>query len=202
MADHLDPKQNLTGLVLAGGQGRRMGQEKGLAAWHGRPLAQQALERLRPQVQTVALNVNRRFDAYSQWGVPLWHDAQPETCIGPLAGVLAGLKNMQTDWLLTVPCDAPRFPADLAARLCQALSTQPALAAFACCPSSDPSQTAPKAHPVFALIHRDLAPGLVAFLAQNERKVGFWLTQQGALPVLFDDPQAFANFNTPTDLQN
>lgn len=210
-----------------------MGQEKGLALWQGQPLAQRALDRLRPQVNTVALNVNRCFDVYAQWGVPLWRDndidrpkAQPgqispadgalksastsalignlpsplpSPLMGPLAGVLAGLLNMQTEWLLTVPCDAPLFPLDLAPQFCSALNAlnaPPALAAIAC--------TAPNGkdkHPVLALIHRDLAPSLAKFLAQGERQVGLWLAQQKALPVVFADPQAFANVNTPSELE-
>ncbi len=243
----MDPLQHLTGLVLAGGEGRRLGQEKGLALWQGRPLALRALERLRPQVKTIALNVNRCFDVYAPWGVPLWLDngidrpkaqtsqtgqpsqtnqmglqegplksasastlispssspshssPSPIPLMGPLAGVLAGLLNMQTEWLLTVPCDAPLFPLDLAQQFCSALNAPDAptaRAAFAC--------TAPNGkdkHPVMALIHRDLAPSLAQFLAQGERQVGLWLAQQKALPVVFADPQAFANVNTPSELE-
>jgi molybdopterin-guanine dinucleotide biosynthesis protein A len=175
-----------------------MGQEKGLVPWQERPLAQQALERLRPQVHTVALNVNRCFDRYSPWGVPLWRDADPSHCQGPLAGILAGLQNMETPWLLTVPCDAPRFPSDLAQKFCQALAKQPALAALAC--TAD-AHHGTQNHPVFAMVHRDLTPSLIEFLTAGERKVGLWLAQQQALPVLFDEPEAFINLNSPTDLQ-
>lgn len=204
-----------------------MGQEKGLALWQGQPLAKRALERLRPQVNTVALNVNRCFDVYAPWGVPLWRDndrpkaqtgqtdhqegtlksasastlisPSPNTLMGPLAGVLAGLLNMQSEWLLTVPCDAPLFPLDLAQQFCSALNAPgapPALAAFACTEPNGRDK-----HPVMALIHRDLAPSLAQFLAQGERQVGLWLAQQKALPVVFADPQAFANVNTPSELE-
>lgn len=207
MASPLNPRQDLTGLVLAGGQGRRMGQEKGLTLWQGRPLAQHALERLRPQVCAVALNVNRHLEDYAEWGAPMWGDPQPGALQGPLAGMLTGLQNMTTEWLLTVPCDAPQFPLDLAQKLCQALSANPphtrrrTLAALACTAALEPTQNAAQNHPVFALIHRDLAPSLAQFLAQGERQVGLWLSQQQALPVWFDDPQAFANLNTPAELQ-
>src|ERR1700679_3295306 len=114
-------QNEITGLILAGGRGSRMGGiDKGLQ-WHlGVPLARHALERLRPQVAALMLNANRNLAAYQAMGVPVWQDETPDFP-GPLAGMLAGLEHCDTPYLVTVPCDSPNFPTDLVARLAQGL---------------------------------------------------------------------------------
>jgi molybdopterin-guanine dinucleotide biosynthesis protein A len=122
---------DITGLVLAGGRGTRMGGvDKGLQSHLGLPLALHTLLRLQPQVGAVMINANRNLAAYEAMGAPVWPDALPDYP-GPLAGMLAGLEHCETPWLLTVPCDTPGFPHDLAARLAQAAAAQDADIAMA-----------------------------------------------------------------------
>lgn len=187
---------DITGLVLAGGQGSRMqGADKGLVEWNGLPLARHALQRLQPQVASVAINANRNAAVYAAWQVPVWPDAD-NRFPGPLAGLLAGLRHCTTDWLVTVPCDSPLFPTDLVARLARAASEtgRPvAMAATARAGGIDPQ-------PVFLLVHRSLRDSLAQALEQDERRVRRWADSQGCAMVVFDDPAAFANANTPADL--
>ena len=160
--------QEITGLVLAGGRGTRMdGADKGLEPWHGKPLALHALERLRPQVDRVAINANRNLPAYAVWGVPIWSDADADYA-GPLAGMLAGLTHCQTAWLLTVPCDAPFFPANLASRLVEAATQARASIAFARAPDETGVL---RPQPVFCLLHQSTAPSLREYLRNGGRKI-------------------------------
>jgi len=187
---------DITGLVLAGGQGSRMlGADKGLVEWQGVPLAQHAMRRLKPQVGAVAINANRNAAVYAAWQVPVWPDAD-DRFPGPLAGLLAGLTHCATDWLVTVPCDSPLFPTDLVARLMQVVqeTNRPiAMAATARPGGSDPQ-------PVFMLVHRCLLDPLVQALAQDERRVRRWAESCGCVMAVFDDVSAFANANTHEDL--
>ena len=113
----------ITGLILAGGQGRRLGGvDKGLQLFAGQPLVQHALRRLAPQVGRVMISANRNLEAYRQMGVPVWPDPpELQGYQGPLAGVLAGLQACDTAYLVTIPCDCPRFPSDLVQRLSAAI---------------------------------------------------------------------------------
>lgn len=192
--------ERITGLVLAGGLGTRMGGvDKGLVDWQGRPLALHALDRLRPQVGALAVNANRHAAAYAAFGVPVWADSVAGHP-GPLAGFLAGLEQARTEWLLTVPCDTPRFPADLARRLGEAALAQGAGLAIAAAPEGG----ALRPQPVFCLMHATLRDALARFVAGGGRKVGQWVASEGGVAVPFDRPGdagAFANANTPQDLQ-
>ena len=183
-------RAQITGAVLAGGRGLRLGGvEKGLLPWQGQPLAARALERLAPQVGPRLLVANRETQRYAAFGVPVHGDiveGQP----GPLAGLLTALAHAPTDWVLTVPCDVPGFPQDLATRLVAAVSGRAAPMAIAC---------AARRHPVFCLLHRSLQPGLAASLAGGERRVDHWARAQGAAEAHFDDEAAFRNLNTPED---
>ncbi|MFT4266735.1 MAG: molybdenum cofactor guanylyltransferase MobA [Xenophilus sp.] len=192
--------EHITGLVLAGGLGTRMGgADKGLVDWQGRPLAAHALERLRPQVGALAVNANRHPDAYAAFGVPVWADPVPGHP-GPLAGFLAGLTHCRTEWLLTVPCDTPRFPPDLARRLGQAALERGARIATAAAAEGG----AMRPQPVFCLMHASLREALARHLAGGGRRVGQWATACGGVTVPFDRPGdagGFANVNTPQDLR-
>lgn len=209
--------QDITGLVLAGGLGSRMGCEKGLQCFEGQALAARALGRLRTQTGQQALNANRSPADYAALGAPVWFDARPDQALGPLAGVLSGLEHMATPWLLTVPCDVPFFPLDLGTRLSQALQDSAAWLATvrAWAPEDEdlidlargavPPARPLHRQPVFALLHRSLAPSLSRFLAQGERKVGTWLASHPTVEVTYDPVQtpwqAFANANTLSALQ-
>ena len=188
---------DITGLVLAGGRGSRMGGvDKGLQPFQGRPLVQHALQRLRPQVGALMINANRNVDAYESLGVPVWPDVQADFP-GPLAGFLAGLDHCTTTWLQTVPCDSPCFPADLVARLAAACERSGALLAMPATREDGQLQL----QPVFCLMHTRLRDSLAAFLQAGQRKIDRWTAAQGCQVVEFDDAAAFFNANTLQDLQ-
>ena len=192
----IDPR-DITGLVLAGGLGSRMGGvDKGLQLLHGVPMAEHALRRLQAQVGSTAINANRNLGAYEAMGCPVWPDALPDHP-GPLAGFLAGLARCETPYLLTVPCDSPRFPADLAARLAQALVEQQADIAMAATFDAGAEQV----QPVFCLLKRSLRGSLQTFIEGGQRKIDRWTALHQCIVVRFDDAQAFANANTLHELE-
>lgn len=190
-------RDNITGLILAGGRGSRMGGvDKGLQNHRGVPLALHALLRLAPQVGQVMINANRNLGAYESFGVPVWPDALPDFA-GPLAGFLAGLERCETPWLATVPCDTPDFPEDLVARLAERAEADGAEIAMAACPEDGVMRT----QPVFCLIRADLMESLVRFTQEGGRKIDRWTAQHRTVEVPFDDPRAFFNANTLAELQ-
>ncbi|MDP2771600.1 MAG: molybdenum cofactor guanylyltransferase MobA [Giesbergeria sp.] len=200
----MDP-QDITGLVLAGGQGSRMGGiDKGLEPFHGIPLALHALRRLQPQVGSMLVNDNRHLDTYRTFGAPVCPDAQTDFS-GPLAGFLAGMEHCHTPWLLTVPCDTPLFPPDLAQRLAEAASIHGADMAMATAlDRSNPLQPAARLQPVFCLLNIRLKDSLAHFIASGGRKVGAWAALHACVRVPFDrasdTPEAFSNANTLEEL--
>ena len=184
----------ITGLILAGGQGSRMGgADKGLLPFQGRPLVAWTLDRLAPQVNRILINANRNSDAYAAFGHPVLSDADPNSYDGPLAGVLTGLLACATPLLAIVPCDSPHFPADLIEKLAQALTVSNAPLAYAA--------TASGIHPAFMLCRRKALPALEDYLAQGHRKISVWQDELDAVKVMFLDESAFANINTPEDLR-
>lgn len=195
-------KQEITGIILAGGRGSRMGGvDKGLQLFNGTHLVENALALLKPQVGAMLINANRNLDTYKSMGVPVLADDLADFA-GPLAGFLVGLAQCKTPYLMTVPCDTPCFPTDLVVRLAQALLLQNADIAMA----SSPDDTGKLCHqPVFCLIKRELLPSLQAFTADGGRKIGAWAAQHQLVRVPFnlahDDPKAFYNANTLVDLQ-
>ncbi len=191
-------KNDISGLILAGGRGSRMGGiDKGLQLHGGIPLARHALERLRPQVAAVMLNANRNLPAYRAMGAPVYAD-EISDYPGPLAGMLAGLSNCRTRYLVTVPCDTPNFPLDLVARLAEALTATDGDMATA----YTPEDGRPRAQPVFCLMRASLRDSLSDFVAKGERKTGLFAAQHHSAKVVFDDPKAFANANTLEELAN
>lgn len=153
----------------------------------------------------LAISANRNVPTYEGWGVPVWSDSL-EAFPGPLAGMLTGLERMQTEWLLTVPCDSPLFPADVVQRLAAAAMQNNSQVAFATAPQTEADGSIEmRSHPVFCLLHRDLRASLADYLASGSHRVMHWLTRQTHCTVAFDqvqdDPHAFANTNTPEDLQ-
>ena len=186
----------ITGLVLAGGRGSRMGGvDKGLQNHRGMPLALHALLRLQAQTGATLLNANRNLGAYESFGAPVWPDPI-EDFAGPLAGFLAGLEHCETPYLVTVPCDTPDFPLDLVERLAAALDAQDADIAYATTLEDGCEQ----AHPVFCLMKSALVESLVAFIHAGARKIDTWFAQHRAVGVRFDDPAAFFNANTAAEL--
>lgn len=190
-------REHITGIILAGGRGRRMGGiDKGLQSHLGTPLTLHALQRLRPQVGALMISANRHLDAYASFGVPVWTDAMADHP-GPLAGFLAGLEHCKTPYLLTAPCDAPNFPTDLATRLAAELTAQGAQVAIAA--TREPHGV--RVQPVFCLMNANLKDGLIEFIANGERQVERWTALHRCATVVFDDMAAFANANTAQDLQ-
>lgn len=194
-------RAQITGLLLAGGRGSRLGGvDKGLLPYQGQTLAQHALQRLAPQVGPLMISANRHLAQYQALGLPVWPDAQDAVRItfdGPLAGMLAGLELASTPWLATVPCDTPHFPTDLVARLAEAAAREQAELAMAATRSTD-GQLRPQ--PVFCLMQTRLASRLRAGLAAGQRKIEQWSAQQRRVLVPFDDGSAFFNVNTAEDL--
>jgi molybdopterin-guanine dinucleotide biosynthesis protein A len=190
-------REQITGLVLAGGRGARMGGvDKGLQNHLGTPLALHALLRLGPQVGEVMINANRNLGAYESMGVPVWPDTLPDYA-GPLAGFLTGLERCETPFMVTVPCDSPRFPLDLVERLADGLESQQAEIALAATREGD----ATRVHPVFCLMTTSLLESLVRFTQGGQRKIDRWTAQHRCVEVVFDDAAAFANANTAGELQ-
>jgi molybdopterin-guanine dinucleotide biosynthesis protein A len=190
------PSDDITGVVLAGGRGTRMGGgDKGLQNHLGMPLALHGVLRLQRQVGTVMIAANRNLAAYEAMGVSVWPDATPD-CPGPLAGLLTGLERCETPWLLAVPCDAPDFPEDLAERLAQALAGNDADIAVAA--AREHGTVSPK--PEFCLLRAMLLEDLMAALQAGERDIERWTGRHRRVVVEFDDPDAFFDANTPQEL--
>lgn len=190
-------KEQITGLVLAGGRGSRMGGvDKGLQNFRGMPLAMHALLRLQAQVGETLLNANRNIAAYESMGVPVWPDAVPDYP-GPLAGFLAGLERCETPFLVVVPCDSPLFPEDLVERLAEAFADERIEIAVAATREGDTLQ----AQPVFCMMRAGLMESLVRFVHSGQRKIDRWTALHTTRLVTFDDAEAFANANTMDELQ-
>lgn len=190
-------KNLITGVVLAGGRGSRMGGvDKGLQNYQGVPLAMHALLRLSPQVGEIMISANRNLAAYEAMGVPVWTDASTEFP-GPLAGFLSALERCETPYLVTVPCDSPKFPTDFVEHLAGSLIAQDADIAMVATPEEGVLRT----QPVFCLMKSDLLASLVAYLQAGNRKVDTWIESHRCVQVAFDDREAFAGANTLAELQ-
>ena len=184
---------DVTGLVLAGGMGRRMGGvDKGLVLLDGRPLAAHVIERLTPQVGAIVINANQNLERYAALGYPVVSDTIAGFA-GPLAGLHAGLSAAGTPFVATSPCDSPFLPLDLVARLAKGLEAASAQLAVA--------HTFAQPHPVFALVSASVLPHLAAFIAGGGRKIDAWYSTLRVAAVQFDDCEAaFRNINTPDEL--
>jgi len=191
-------RAQITGLVLAGGRGSRLGGvDKGLQAFEGMPLAEHALQRLAPQVGRMMISANRNLEIYEHMGVPVWADEPSGSGHeGPLAGFLAGLAHCETPYLVTVPCDSPRMPLDLVQRLWQALQDEAADVAVAATQRDGEI----KLEPVFCLMKRELQASLQSYMQSGQRKIERWTAAQRRADVVFADAAAFANVNTPDEL--
>ena len=200
-------KSQITGILLAGGRGSRMGGvDKGLQNFNGMALALHALMRLSPQVSEVMINANRNLSAYESFGASVWPDASADFA-GPLSGFLVGLERCETPYLLTVPCDTPRFPLDLANRLAKALQANDAEIAMAAGFETDTQGNRTiRTQPVFCLLRSELLESLVQFTHNGGRKIDAWTAQHKTTIVNFDLPTddiyAFANANTVQELVN
>jgi len=183
----------VTGVILAGGLGRRMGTvDKGLQIFRERPMIASVLERLRPQVDAILINANQNRERYEEFGFPVVPD-ELGGYAGPLAGLHAALGRAVTALVLTVPCDSPMLPLDLAARLRAGMARAGADLAVA--------RTFSQSHPVFALVRTGVREHLDRFLAGGGRKIDAWYADLAIVEVAFDDEaEAFANINTLREL--
>jgi len=183
--------QDCSGIILAGGLGRRMGGvDKGLQMLHGRPMIEHVLDRLRPQVAEIVINANQNLDRYAALGHRVVSDAIGGFA-GPLAGLHAGLQAVTSALAVTVPCDSPFLPPDLVERLHARLGSNDLAVA----------KTGAQAHPVFALVRQSVAGNLETFLASGGRKIDAWYAALKVVEVNFDDEaDAFRNINTLEEL--
>ena len=194
----------ITGVILAGGRGSRMGGvDKGLQNFNDVPLALHTQLRLSPQVGELLINANRNLAAYESFGVPVWPDATSlGDFAGPLAGFLTGLERSETAFMLTVPCDTPLFPHDLVARLAAALEAEDAEIAMAAAREED-GQLRPQ--PVFCLMRAELLESVVRFTHGGGRKIDAWTALHKTVLVPFDQPtddaRAFCNANSLSELR-
>ena len=187
--------EHITGLILAGGLGSRMGgQDKGLVELAGQPMVKHVMDRLAPQVHQLMINANRNaaaYAAFSPWVVP----DRLAGFVGPLAGLDAALHDpaLEGDWVLTCPCDSPFLPLDLAPRLLTAARAANAQVAMV--------SVGGQPEPAFLLAHRGVAPSLAAFLDGGGRQIRRWVGETQHVVVDFSDcPGAFSNINTPEEL--
>ena len=187
-------RDEITGLILAGGLGRRMGgADKGLQVLRGRAMIEWVIDRLRLQVGTLLINANQNLETYRSFGLPVVEDEIGGYC-GPLAGLHAGLRRCATPWLVTSPCDSPFLPMDLVERLGAAATASGAELAVA--------KTGGRTHPVFALARRRVLDSLAQYLGAGGRKIDAWYAALPVAEVAFDDEaDAFANINTRDELR-
>ncbi|MFC7515582.1 molybdenum cofactor guanylyltransferase MobA [Herbaspirillum sp. GCM10030257] len=189
--------QQITGLILAGGRGSRMGSvDKGLQNFRGVPMVLHVIMRLSPQVGALMINANRNLGPYEGFGLPVWPD-QLTGFEGPLAGLQTGLSQCDTDYLVTAPCDSPFLPQDLVERLFRALTDNDADLAVAVTEEEGRRQP----HPVFCLMKASVLPNLTAFLQLGERKIDKWYRSLKFVEVMFPDETAFRNINTLDELR-
>lgn len=183
----------ISAIILSGGRATRMnGADKGLVELQQKPLIQHVIKRLAPQVDEILINANREIEQYQAFGYTVLLD-EVEDFLGPLAGLSLGLQHANHDYVLTVPCDSPLLPLDLAKRLMTALLEHDADIAVA---SSDDNT-----HPVFSLCKKSVLPSLTAYLEQGERRVSTWQKSQKYIEVDFSDcNEAFTNLNKLKDL--
>lgn len=184
----------ISSIILAGGRATRMnGMDKGLVLLQHKPLISYVITRLKPQVNEIFINANREIATYEAFDYTVLQD-ETDDFLGPLAGFSLGLQHAKHDFVLTVPCDSPLLPLDLAERLYNGMAASLADIAVA---SSDEN-----AHPVFCLMKKNVLPSLTEYLASGERKVSAWQKSQKYIEVDFSDcAEAFTNLNTLEDLR-
>jgi molybdopterin-guanine dinucleotide biosynthesis protein A len=186
----------VSGLILAGGEGRRMGgADKGMQLLRGRPLIEWVIERLGPQVRELLISANG--SAYGGYGYPVLADELSEkdgSRAGPLAGLHAGMNAATQPFVATAPCDAPFVPPDLVKRLHDALQGASSDVAVA--------KIGGRLQPVFVLARRESRATLEKYLRQSGRRADGWYASLKSVEVAFDDEaEAFANANTLDELR-
>ena len=184
----------ITAVILARGRGRRMGgKDKGLIEINNAPLIEHILSVVNSQAGQLVINANRNIEAYQVYGFPVISDAMADYQ-GPLAGFASAMAAVETDYIVTIPCDSPLLPADLVERLIHALQHNNAELAVA--------HDGERLQPAFGLIPVSLLPSLLKFLHRGDRKIHLWYAQHKMAKADFSDiPETFLNINTPGDQQ-
>ena len=182
-------RPSITAVILAGGKARRMGgQDKGLVELAGRPLIEHVIARIKPQVSRILINANRNTEQYARYGYPVVSDSLSDFQ-GPLAGFLAAMQQVESDFIVTIPCDGPCLPDDLINRLYNAQQAAKAEIAVA--------HDGNRMQPVYALISTRLQQSLNDFLSSGERKIDWWYARHNTVTADFSDaPETFLNINT------
>ena len=188
-------KSDITGVILAGGQARRMGgQDKGLVMLNGKPMVEIIIDIIKPQTAKLLINANRNHDRYSQYDLELVADELSGFC-GPLAGMASALKTINTDYMVTAPCDSPFIPLDLVQRLADALENKSTEISVA--------HDGERIQPVFCMLKKTLLQSLTDYLAAGERKIDRWFKQHDfAIADFSDKPETFDNINTHEDVES
>ncbi len=198
------PIEQITGLVLAGGRGMRMGKvNKGLQLFKNEAMVAHVIRRLKPQVAHLLINVNQDLDQYAQFSDNLITDLIPDFA-GPLAGLHAGLSQCRTPFLATVPCDSPFIPSNLIEKLALALRREQAQIAIVVTPDNERINIEEskqwQQQPVFCLLRTDLTLILEEFLKNGGRKVSEWYKDLKIVEVAFENSSNFRNINTKEEL--
>lgn len=185
----------ITGVILAGGMGRRMnGVDKGLVLLNGREMICYIIDVLKPNVSEVVVNANRNLDAYEKFGASVVADSI-EGYQGPLAGLEAGMSQAKTPWVFTCPCDSPIQSSSLLPYMWQQIKNTDANIGLA----YDGERT----HPVFSLVQTNLLESLRAYLGAGDRKIDRWFEQHKLLTIDCSDyATSFVNINTEDELQS
>ena len=185
---------DITAVILAGGQGRRMGgEDKGLLEFAGLPLIEWLIRELERQCSAIVINANRNLERYRAYGLPVVSDRLADYQ-GPLAGFASAMAAVDTDFILTLPCDGPRLASDYVERFVERHNSSGA----AICVAFDGERL----QPVHALIRADLRASLEQFLESGERKIDRWYAQHDYVRTDFADcSDMFRNINTPEDRQ-
>lgn len=186
------PRDDITGVILAGGRARRMGGiDKGLILLNGRPMVEYVITAMRTEVNKLMINANRHLEQYAAFGCPVIPDIM-NGYLGPLAGIASGMHASSTPYIVTAPCDSPLIASNLVQRLYETLTREGADISVA--------HDGERMHPVFALIRRDLLPNLLDFLDTGQRKIDLWYAQHRLAVAYFRDrPEAFRNVNSPEE---
>jgi molybdopterin-guanine dinucleotide biosynthesis protein A len=195
-------KSQITGLILAGGRGTRMGEvNKGLQLLQNRPLIAWVIQALQGQVAHLMINANQDLERYQEFGFTTFVDRMPDYA-GPLAGIHAGLKACNTDYLVSVPCDSPFLADDIVTRLTQAIQDENSEIAVAYTLENIDGVMRKQVQPVFSLIHKNCLASLEQFLNQGERKIRAWHAHHRVSEVHFENVHSFMNLNTLEQLQH
>ena len=185
----------ITGVILAGGQARRMGgQDKGLIILNNKPMIEYIIDVFKPQTPKLIINANRNHEIYSQYGLEIVADELSGFC-GPLAGMASALQTIESDYMVTAPCDSPFIPTDLVQRLAETLQDNSTEISVA--------HDGNRIQPVFCMMKSSLKQSLNDYLLAGERKIDRWFEQHKYAIANFSDvPETFDNINTPEDVQN